>query len=745
MTKKILQLFMVLSFVSADNKRLSFNDVQGKSPFNYPSLGIVTWFPNENAFITKRNNDLLKISVPSFDTTLFLSKSDFKVPIVQKSSNNQSAPWVQTIEDGSDEFVKPSSFVFSPDGSILLFSTSKEKIWRRSFYATYFFMDIKSKKITKLSKNNSRLRNVKFSPDSKKIAYVREDNNIYAFDLLKSKERQLTRDGSESILNGHLGWVYEEEFGSFDSYRWSPDSKKIAFLKEDQSSVPIFMLFDEMKLYPELTKIRYPKAGQKNPIMSLHVLDVRRGKPKKINIGVTMDKYFPWMKWIDSEEFVLMKMNRLQNNWTFLNINTKTGKYSSGISESDLNGWVEMHRNYYFLNSGNVLWMSERDGWHHIYIHTRDGSIVKQLTKGEWEVKRIVDVDEENQKIYFISNKETVFENRFYSINFDGSGLKLLTKEPGMHSIKMLPNNDGFIDSYSSIDTPTRHLLKNVDGKTISVLKETNKSQFEAYDWTYPKIIKFQSTDGKQMLDGIVTYPPNYKKGVRYPVIVHGYGMPGTQIVYNRWGSTWNQYLAHQGYIVFSMDARGMSGRGEDFKNLSYGDMSKYLSKDTAAGVRHLIDKGDVDPDRVGAWGWSGGGYFTGLMLTKNADLFDVGVSVAPVMDFRLYDTIYTERSMGLPQDNKAGYDSTSVLTYVDRFKGKLLVMHGTGDDNVHSQNMTWLIEEFVKHDKQLDIFSYPNRPHGMSGGKARKNLYKKMINYFNDNLLNKKQIRVKS
>ena len=247
------------------------------------------------------------------------------------------------------------------------------------------------------------------------------------------------------------------------------------------------------------------------------------------------------------------------------------------------------------------------------------------------------------------------------------------------------------------------------------------------------------------MLDGIVTYPPNYKKGVRYPVIVHGYGMPGTQIVYNRWGSTWNQYLAHQGYIVFSMDARGMSGRGEDFKNLSYGDMSKYLSKDTAAGVRHLIDKGDVDPDRVGAWGWSGGGYFTGLMLTKNADLFDVGVSVAPVMDFRLYDTIYTERSMGLPQDNKAGYDSTSVLTYVDRFNGKLLVMHGTGDDNVHSQNMTWLIEEFVKHDKQLDIFSYPNRPHGMSGGKARKNLYKKMINYFNDNLLNKKQLRVKS
>ena len=211
--------------------------------------------------------------------------------------------------------------------------------------------------------------------------------------------------------------------------------------------------------------------------------------------------------------------------------------------------------------------------------------------------------------------------------------------------------------------------------------------------------------------------------------------MPGTQIVNNRWGSTWNQFLAQQGYIVFSMDARGMSGRGEAFKNLSYGDMAKYLAKDTAAGVQYLVDKGIADPDRIGAWGWSGGGYFTGLMLTKNAHIFDVGVSVAPVMDFRLYDSIYTERSMGLPQFNKAGYDSTSVLSYVDRFNGKLLVIHGTGDDNVHSQNMTWLIEEFVKHDKQLDTFYYPNRPHSMAGGNARKNLYKKMINYFNDNL----------
>ena len=744
MNKKIILFIVAVTFTSAENKRLSFDDVQGKSPFKYSSLGIITWFPNENAFLTKDNNDFYKVSVPSFDTTLFLLKSDFTVATNTVKNNRQSAPWVQTIEDAGQAIV-PSNFIFSPDGSTLLFATDKERVWRRSFYGTYYYVNLNSKKISPLSRDNKRLRNVKFSPDGKKIAYIREDNNIYYYDIEKNKERQLTRDGSESILNGHFGWVYEEEFGSFDSYRWSPDSKKIAFLQEDQSRVPVFMLFDEMKLYPKLTKIRYPKAGQSNPIMTLFISDIRRGKPKKINVGITLDKYFPWMEWSSNNSLILMKMNRLQKNWNFLNINVKTGKYISGLSESDPKGWVQMHRNYFFLKNDNILWMSERDGWHHIYIHKKDGSLVRQLTRGKWEVKKIVDVDEKNKKVYFISNKETVFENRFYSVNFDGTGLKLLTKEAGSHSIRMFPKLDGFIDSYSSIDIPTRHLSKDISGNTTSTIKETNKSQFEAYDWSYPKIIQFESTDGSTSLDGIVTYPPNFKRGVRYPVIVHGYGMPGTQIVYNRWGSTWNQYLAQQGYIVFSMDARGMSGRGEEFKNLSYGDMAKYLSSDTAAGVRHLIDSGIADPDRIGAWGWSGGGYFTGLMLTKNAELFDVGVSVAPVMDFRLYDTIYTERSMGLPQDNKAGYDSTSVLTYVDRFKGKLLVMHGTGDDNVHSQNMTWLIEEFVKHDKQLDVFFYPNRPHGMSGGKARKNLYRKMINYFNDNLLNRKQIKVKS
>tara|TARA_A100001035_G_scaffold139941_1_gene109945 strand:+ start:368 stop:2617 length:2250 start_codon:yes stop_codon:yes gene_type:complete len=745
--KKInkLSFLILIGVIFAENKRLSFEDVQGKSPFKYASLGFIDWLPNENAYLIKSKDQILKVTVPNLDTTVFLAKKDFEIVgknVLQSKNSDKAAPWVQTVYQNWEELIKSSTFWLSNDGSKILFASEKNKIWRRSFSATYFYMNLKTKEIFPLSNDNSQIRNAKFSPDSKKIAYVRNDNNLYVYDLTKKRERQLTRDGSEVILNGHFGWVYEEEFGSFDGYRWSKDSEKIAFWREDQSNVPTFLLFDELTLYPSVKKIRYPKAGEANPEMSIFVANIKRGKPKKINVGDTDDVYLPWMEWFNSESLVLMKMNRLQNNWTFLKIFPSGKKYSEGISESDPNGWVQLHRNYHFLKNGNLLWMSERDGWHHIYLHTFEGEVLHQVTSGTWEVKKIVGVDEDREKVYFMANKESVFENRLYSVNFDGSNLKLLTTESGTHSVKVFPNFSGFIDSYSNLNTPSRHLLKDINGNLIKTISETDKSQFEEYDWSYPSIIQFPSADKSMVLDGIITFPPNYKKGKRYPIIVHGYGMPGTQIVYNRWGRSWNQFLAHQGYVVFSLDARGMSGRGEDFKNLSYGDMSKYLSLDTAAGVKHLIEIGIADPAKIGAWGWSGGGYFTGLMLTKNADLFDVGVSVAPVMDFRLYDSIYTERSMGLPKDNKAGYDSTSVLSYVDRFNGKLLVIHGTGDDNVHSQNTTWLVEEFVKHDKQIDVFYYPNRPHGMSGGNARKNLYKKMITYFNENLQGKPLVR---
>ena len=728
MKRRLIIFGFLFTCLFAENKRLSFEDVQGKSPFKYARLGMMQWHQDKNTYLTwgkgEYKGDIVEVTFPTKDTVTFVDKSALYV-------------------DGKK--LKDGRFTLAKSGTKLLILSDREKIWRHSYYGTYHVLDLASQSIEKVSKENIKLRNVKISPDGSKVAYVREDNNIYIYDLNRSREKQMTTNGSKLILNGHFGWVYEEEFGSFDAYRWSPDSRYIAFWEENQSKVPVFTMFDEMSLYPTTYEFRYPKAGQTNPNMSIFVVDVKNGRRKKMNIGDTNDMYYPWMEWTEHKKLTVMRMNRLQNHWEFLTVATNNGQSISGLTESDPNGWVELHRDYHFLENGNILWMSERSGWHHIYIHTAAGELVTKVTDGKWEVKRIIKVDELAQKVYFMANKESTFDNRFYSVNFDGSDLTLLTREPGFHSVQILPEGDSFIDSYSSTITPLKHVLKDMDGNVQQVLAETDKSQFETYDWSYPKIIHFSTADGTTILDGIVTYPPDYKEGQQYPVIVYGYGMPGTQIVNNRWGGAWNQYLAQQGYVIFSMDARGMSGRGEAFKNLSYGDMAQYLGKDTAAGVQYLVNQGIVDPDRIGAWGWSGGGYFTGLMLTKNAHLFDVGVSVAPVMDFRLYDSIYTERSMGLPQDNKSGYDSTSVLSYVDRFKGKLLVIHGTGDDNVHSQNSTWLVEEFIKHDKQLDIFYYPNRSHGMQGGNARKNLYRKMINYFNNHLRGKALIERKS
>ena len=295
----------------------------------------------------------------------------------------------------------------------------------------------------------------------------------------------------------------------------------------------------------------------------------------------------------------------------------------------------------------------------------------------------------------------------------------------------MHPNGLRFVDTYSSINQPTTIKYRNSDGTLVRVLGEANISSISLNDLSKPNIIRFLAEDNETVLNGILTLPVDYKEGKKYPLLVYGYGMPGTQIVYNRWQAGFQQFLAKEGYIVFSMDSRGMSGRGRDFKNLSYGDMAQYLAKDQATGVRWLIDQGYVDEKRIGAWGWSGGGYFTCLMLTKNSDLFTVGVSVAPVTDFRFYDTAYTERYMGLPQENQAGYDSTSTISYVNKLKGKLLLMHGTHDDNVHAQNTTRFVEACIRADKPIDVMYYPSRNHGIYGNNASKHIYKKLFEYF--------------
>ena len=681
---------------------------------DYPRMGNYKWDVGSEKIILRgrgvNRKSFYMVDLAMGDTTIYLDSSVF---------NHEGA------------YVPVLSWSLSKDGSMMLIQSQRDRIWRHSNTGTYYILDIGQRSLAKVGDKNDMLRNVKISPDNRWLSYIREDNNLYAYNIKRKREKKLTRTGSETILNGHYGWVYEEELSGFDGYRWSPDSKYIAYVEEDQSQVGRFTMIDELQLYPDVQEVFYPKAGSTNPKIRIAVINVQGGGKKFIKIDSEADVYYPWFEWYDSQVLWIMRLERLQKKWQMIYADVVSSKTIEGITETDKNGWVELHETSKILKNGLFIHISERDGYQHIYLERPNGRFTVPVTSGQWEVKEIVHVDEKRELIYFTSNKRSVLENHLYRVRFDGTGMKILTPESGVHRVSMHPNGKNFIDSYSSIDQPPVIKYRNSDGSLVRVLGETDLSKFDLNEISKPSIVRFVADDNKTVLNGIVTLPQDYKKGKKYPLLVYGYGMPGTQIVYNRWQAGFQQFLAKEGYVVFSMDSRGMSGRGRDFKNLSYGDMANYLAKDQATGVRWLIDQGYVNEDKIGAWGWSGGGYFTCLMLTKNSDLFSVGVGVAPVTDFRLYDTAYTERYMGLPQDNQSGYDSTSTMSYVDRLRGKLLLMHGTNDDNVHSQNTTKFVEACIRADKPIDVMYYPTRNHGIYGHNATKHVYKKLFEYF--------------
>ncbi len=716
-----MKLFLIIIIISnqflMSQKKLSIEQISDNSPFKVASIPNLKWLNDEDSFTyLSKSKSIYKVNLVSNDTTIFLSRKNIKfkkneIPIVDYQINSTNR--------------------------YVLIQSEKTKIWRRSFYGTYFIYDNQKKEMIKLTEANDSLRNVKFSPDGNQLSFVRIDNNLYNYDIKKKKQYQLTKSGSENYLNGIFGWVYEEEFSSYDSYKWSPNSKKIIFCEENQSDVPVYTLIDELKLYPQLKNIRYPKAGQNNPKIKVGIVDATGGSINWINLKDNNDYYIPRIYWEKNGKIFLVKIDRSQKNITLLVYDIKSGKIFEGIKDEDTIGWVDLNDDYQFLDNDKLLWISEKSGFRHIHYSDINGNLINSVTKGQWEVNRILNYNQKDNKVYFTANRGSVKESHLFSINLDGSNLIKITNEEGFHRIMISPSKKYFIDSFSSIKSPPKIVLKNMRGNPIRILDKTNLNQYKEYNWSFPFFVNFLSNDKTVLLDGILTLPNDYDKNIKYPMIVYGYGMPGTQIVLNKWGNLINQFLAQEGFIVFSMDCRGMGGRGENFKNLSYGDMSKYLVKDIKAGVNYIINNYSVNANKIGAWGSSGGGYFTALMLTRLSSMFSVGVSISPVVDFRLYDSIYSERSMGNPNFNKAGYDSVSIMSHVDNFKGNLLVMHGTGDDNVHFQNTTQLINSFIDKNKMIDVFIYPNRDHSLSGGTTRYYLNNKLFNYFNEKLKN--------
>jgi len=657
------------------------------------------------------------------------------------------------------------SYSFSPDQTKLLLKKNSKKLWRHSSYGSYYVYDIKSESLTPVTSDPDSLRNVKFSPDSNKLAFVRNDNNLYFFDLINIKEEQLTFDGSEDILNGHFGWVYEEEFGTYDSYKWSPNSEFIAFIREDQTYVKKYALVDYEAQYPVVKYIRYPKTGEDNPIVSISILDLKNKEYRSVHLPKTA-YYIPDIIWqTNSSNLYFATLNRKQNDWNLYKYDFDTNRGDFILNDSN-ETWIDRDPfivpgeigtwttkggfSFAILENGEILWLSEKNGFSHIYRNRPDGRPINQVTRGDWEVNNITAIDTRNEIIYFSGKKETETENHLYSIKFNGSRLKRLTKEKGSHSSSFSPTLNYFINSFSSFTVPPKTFLREDSGKIVRVLRETDKSKFDSYGLTYPQLINIFSDDGTR-LNALITYPHNFDPMKQYPVILYNYGGPGSQLVLNRWGSgshIFHQFFASRDFIIFSFDNRGTGGRGKAFKDLAYGDYGKYLIKDHIAAAKYLQGLTYVDAENIGIWGWSGGGYLTNMCMTLASDYYKAGISIAPNVEPLLYDTIWTERYMGLVEENPEGYKNASVLTHVEKAKGHLLQIHGNADDNVHHQHSIKLAKAYAEHGKDMEMFIYSNANHGMynnnflsednpaDGWKNRYHLYKKMTDFFMEHLV---------
>lgn len=634
---------------------------------------------------------------------------------------------------------KFNGYTFSLDETKLLISIDIQPIYRHSYYANFYVFDLKTKAIEQVSsKKNVMLAT--FSPDGKNIAFV-QNNNIFVKDLYTKLEKQITFDGLyNSIINGSTDWVYEEEFSLKTGFQWSPDSKKIAYYKFDESEVMQFnMTKFANKLYPENYTFKYPKAGEKNSKVSIHVYDIDSNSSIKMDVGSEMDQYIPRIKWTFSHnQLSILRINRLQNKMDILLADASTGVYKTLYSEVNKYYIPEpKDETITFTDDGkNFIVSSEKSGYNQLYLYSMDGNLIKQLTTGTNEVIDFYGFDKKTNRIFYQAFDNSPLRNAVFSVKADGQDLVKLSLNPGTNSAKFSKTFKYFIHTHSSSTTPTLVTLHNEKGKQIRVLEDNKplKEKLMEYDTPTKKFFTIKTSEGV-LLNAYLVKPTDFDSTKKYPVLMTQYSGPESISVKDSWDVSWDQYLASIGYLVVCVDGRGTGGRGEQFRKMTYGQLGYYESIDQIESAKYLKTLKYVDPARIGIWGWSYGGYMSSLCLFKGADVFKMAIAVAPVTNWRYYDSVYTERFMGLPQDNPLGYDNNSPINFVDKLKGKLLIVHGTGDDNVHMQNSIEMIEKLIQANKQFDMQFYPDKNHGIYGDNTTMHLYTKMTNYVKENL----------
>jgi dipeptidyl-peptidase-4 len=634
--------------------------------------------------------------------------------------------------------IKIDDYAFSADESKLLLLTGKKAIYRRSYTANYFIFDLKSKKLTQLDSSRTESTLATFSPDGSKIAYIFQ-NNLYVKDLYSNTITQLTFDGKNNeIINGTTDWVYEEEFAITKAFDWSFDSKKIAFLRFDESKVKQFNIDYFGKTYPHIYTYKYPKAGEDNSKVTAFIYDLTANKNQPIILSDY--EYIPRLKWSStSNTLVLLTLNRHQNDLNFYKIDASkneiiTKKFYNEKSDT----YIDIDDNLLILPNGKeIIRTSEVSGYKHIYKLTFDGK-QSAITSGKWDVIDLYGINDKASSVFYSAAEKGPIHKGIYRVDISGKNKKALSSETGINEADFAAGMNYFVLDYSTANTPSNYELRNKDGKVISVMEDNQalKDKLKNYNLTKKEFYQVQH-------DGItnnawIMKPFNFDPTKKYPVFIHVYGGPGHNTVANGWGGNdylFHQFLTQQGYIVVSVDPRGTQFNGVAHKKATYLQMGKLELEDFIATVKELKTRSYVDSTRIGIQGWSYGGFMSSLAISKGAPHFKMAIAVAPVTNWRYYDNIYTERYMRTPQENQGGYDDNSPIKHVKNIKGKYLLIHGTADDNVHFQNAMELTTALINANVQFEQFSYPNKNHGIYGGNTRNHLYQMMYNFISKNL----------
>ncbi len=620
----------------------------------------------------------------------------------------------------------PSEYQWAPDGGGILFQGPTALAW----------LDLKSEAARTLVSGKAVIADAKISPDGRTVSFLR-DHNVWLVNLADGKERAITQKGTEEIRKGELDWVYPEELDIKTAYWWAPDSSAIAYLEMDERKVSQYPLVDFSSPSGQADMERYPAAGGANPIVRVFVVSMSGGQPRAMDTGADTDIYIARVNWLtDSRRLAIQRLNRTQTTLDLLIADAATGKTHTVLTENDPY-WINVSDDLYFLKDGKrFLWSSERSGYRHLYLYDLEGKQLAQITRGDWEVTSVDGFSDGKGLVYFTATEKSPLERHLYVVAL-GGGFTRLTKEEGTHAAVFAPNAAAFIDTFSNTAAPPRQDLFRADGSRIAAINENKIAELGEYHLSPMEFITVKSRDGVP-LNASMIKPPDFNPQKKYPVLVYIYGGPHAQVVRNAWGGAtflWHELMAQKGYIIFSLDNRGSWGRGHHFEEPIHFRLGKQELSDQRDGVQYLKSLPYVDANRIGIWGWSYGGHMTLHAMFEDGDDFKAGFAGGPVTDWRYYDTIYTERYLGLPQKNEKGYDDSSPVKYAGQLKGKLLIAHGTGDDNVHFANTLSVINDLIDAGKYVEVLAFPGRGHGVSDPAARRVLMKRVTQFFLDNL----------